>query len=121
MAYLSQYDEYLQKTVKRNIEQHLIITFSFKYRDYLRCVRDRGLKRAKKLIEQWDEAIKRKGENDVREYIREISCTSNGEVADNRIYCLNDDAIDNAAHYDGFYAVYTSLDTKNILYPESMR
>lgn len=111
------YDEYLQKTVKRDIEQRLIITFSFKYRDYLRCVRDRRVERAKKLIEQGDKAIKRKGKNDAREYIREISCTSNGEVADNRIYSLNDEAIDHAAQYDGFYAVYTGLDTNK--YPVS--
>jgi transposase len=111
------YDEYLQKTVKRDIEQRLIITFSFKYRDYLRCVRDRRVERAKKLIEQGDKAIKRKGKNDVREYIREVSCTNNGEVADNRTYSLNDEAIDNAAYYDGFYAVYTSLDTNK--YPVS--
>ena len=111
------YDEDLEKTVKRDLPQRLIITFSFKYKDYMRAIRDRRVERAKKLIAQGDKAIKRKGKNDVREYIQEVSCTETGEVADHRIYALNEEAIFADARYDGFYAVYTSLEQKE--YPVS--
>lgn len=104
------YDEELGKTVKRDISQRLIITFSFKYEDYMQSIRDRRIERAEKLIAQGDKAIKRKGKNDVREYIQELSCTDSGEVAEHRIYALNEEVISADARYDGFYAVYTSLD-----------
>lgn len=111
------YDEVLEKTVKRDLAQRLIITFSFKYKDYMLAIRSRRIERAKKLIAQGDKAIKRKGKNDVREYIQEVSCTDSGEVAEHRIYALNEDAISADAMYDGFYAVYTSLEQKE--YPVS--
>ena len=81
------------------------------------AIRSRRIERAKKLIAQGDKAIKRKGRNDVREYIQEVSCTDSGEVAEHRIYALNEDAISVDAIYDGFYAVYTSLEQKE--YPVS--
>lgn len=111
------YDHVLKKTVKRDLSQRLIITFSFKYRDYLRTIRDKRIDRAKKLIDQGDIAIKRKSKNDVRQFIQELSYTDSGEIADRRAYSLNEDFISNLSQYDGFYAVYTSLDSKK--YPVS--
>lgn len=111
------YDDVLQKTVKRDLSQRLIITFSFKYKDYLKAIRDGRIERAKKLIAQGENAVKRKGKNDVREYIREVNFTEAGEVAENKAFSLNEDAILEASRYDGFYAVYTSLDAKK--YPVS--
>ncbi len=111
------YDDVLGKTVKRDLPQRLIITFSFKYKDYLQAIRDRRIERARKLIEQGPNAIKRKGKNDVREFIREVSYTEAGEVAELHAYDLNDAAISEASRFDGFYAVYTSLDAKK--YPAS--
>lgn len=106
------FDDVLQKTVKRDLSQRLIITFSFKYKNYLQTIRNRRIERAKKLIEIGDRAIKRKGKNDVREFISEVSCTKEGEVAEKHIYGLNEKAIAEAASFDGFYAVFTSLDAK---------
>ena len=111
------YDDVLEKNVKRDLSQRLIITFSFKYKDYLQAIREGRVERAKKLISQGDSAIKRKGKNDVREFIQEVSFTKEGEVAENKAYSLNEDAILESSRYDGFYAVYTSLDTKK--YPVS--
>ena len=111
------YDELLQKTVKRDLSQRLIITFSFKYKDYLKAIRDGRIERAKKLIAQGEKAVNRKGKNDIREYIQEVSFTETGEVAENRAFSLNEDAILEASGYDGFYAVYTSLETEK--YPVS--
>ena len=109
------FDDDLKKNVKRDLQQRLIITFSFKYKDYLEAIRDRRIERAKKLIEQGDKAVNRKGKNDVREYIREVSYTGSGEVAEKKAFGLDESAIAEAAGYDGFYAVYTDLDAK--LYP----
>ena len=106
------YDEDLQKNVKRDLKQRLIITFSFKYKAYLQAIRDRRIERAKKLIKQGDQAVNRRGRNDVREYIQEVAFTDSGEVAENKVFGLNESAIAEAASYDGFYAVYTDLDTK---------
>ncbi|MBQ6480295.1 MAG: IS1634 family transposase [Anaerolineaceae bacterium] len=111
------YDEDLQKTVKRNLSQRLILTFSFKYRAYLQAIRDRRIERAKKLIKQGEKAVNRRGRNDVREFIQEVAYTGTGEVADNKIYALNESAVAESASFDGYYAVYTSLDTKK--YPVS--
>ena len=106
------YDDVLQKTVKRDLSQRLIITFSFKYRDYLKAIRDGRIERAKKLIAQGEKAVKRKSKNDVREFIQEVNYTDNGEVAENKAFSLNEGAILDASRYDGFYAVYTSLETQ---------
>ena len=106
------YDDVLQQTVKRDLSQRLIITFSFKYRDYLKAIRDGRIERAKKLIAQGEKAVKHKGKNDVRAFIQEINYTDTGEVAENKAFLLNEDAILDASRYDGFYAVYTSLETQ---------
>ena len=111
------YDEELKKTVKRDLPQRLIITFSFKYKDYLKAIRDGRVERAKKLIAHGEKAVKRKGKNDVREFIQEVNYTGAGEIAENTAYSLNENAILDASRYDGFYAVYTSLDAKK--YPVS--
>ena len=111
------FDEELQKNVNRDLGQRLIITFSFKYKAYLRSIRSRRLERAKKLIEQGDKAVNRRGKNDAREYIQEVSFTDDGEVADNKVFTLDETAISEAAAFDGYYAVYTSLDQKD--YPIS--
>ena len=111
------FDEELGKTVKRDLSQRLIITFSFKYKAYLQSIRNRRIERAKKLIDQGERAITRRGKNDVREFVSEISYTDSGEIAENRAYGLNDAAIEEAESFDGFYAVYTSLNS--IKYPIS--
>ena len=111
------YDEVIGKEVKRDLSQRFIVTFSFKYRDYLRTVRDRRVERAKKLISQGKNAIDRKGRNDVREFISEVAYTDDGVVAENTAYRIDEKAVSDSAKYDGYYAVYTSLDGKN--YPVS--
>lgn len=106
------YDEVLQKSVKRNLSQRLILTFSFKYKAYLQTIRDHRIERAKKLIKQGDKAVNRRGRNDVREYIQEVVYTETGEVAENKAFTLNESAIAESASFDGYYAVYTSLDAE---------
>ena len=111
------YDDDLKKTVKRDITQRLIITFSLKYKDYLQTIRSQRIERAKKLIAQGNTAVKRRRKNDVREFIKEVSYTGEGVVADKHTFGLNEEVIEEQSRYDGFYAVYTSLDTDK--YPVS--
>lgn len=111
------FDEVLNKKVKRDLPQRLIVTFSFKYKDYLCAVRNRRIERAKKVISQGKNAVNRRGKNDVREFISEVNYTDDGVVAENTTYAINDDAVKASEKFDGFYAVYTSLDAKK--YPVS--
>ncbi len=53
----------------------------------------------------------------MREFIEEAHYTDNGEVANNTAYAINDKAVRESEKYDGYYAVYTSLDAKK--YPVS--
>ena len=64
-------------------EQHLVVTFSFQCRDYMRKIRNRQLERAEKLIEN-PSSLNKKCPNDPKRFIRQNHCTSDGEIADNR-------------------------------------
>lgn len=43
------------------LEQHLVVTFSFQYRDYMRKIRSRQLERAKKLVDNFLKSLKKCG------------------------------------------------------------
>ena len=51
------------------VEQHLIVTFSFKYRDYQRKIRNRQLERAAKLAEN-PSVLNRNRQNDPKRFVR---------------------------------------------------
>ena len=43
---------YKERTIAKNgLDQRLIVTFSLKYQDYMRALRERKIKRAQKMIE----------------------------------------------------------------------
>lgn len=92
-----------------NLEQHLIVTYSMKYQNYQRTIRERQLERAKKLIDNPSSLSKKKA-NDPKRFIEQGHCTADGEVASKTITSLNQERIDNEAKYDGLYAVCTNLD-----------
>lgn len=91
------------------IEQHLIVTYSLKYCNYQRTIRERQIERAKKYVEN-PSRLSRKSRNDPKRFIEQDYCTNDGEVADRTILSLNQSTIDNEAKYDGFYAVCTNLE-----------
>ena len=101
---------------ENNLEQHLIVTYSLKYRNYQRTIRERQVDRAKKLIESPSKLAKNKT-NDPKRFIEQEHCTSEGEVASKTITSLNQNQIDNEEKYDGLYAVCTNLeyDVSNII------
>lgn len=92
-----------------HLEQHLIVTYSIKYRNYQRTIRERQLERAKKLIDN-PSSLSKKKTNDPKRFIEQGHCTTDGEVASKTITSLNQELIDSEAKYDGLYAVCTNLD-----------
>ena len=92
-----------------NLEQHLIVTYSIKYRNYQRTIRERQIERAKKLVESPSKLTKNRV-NDPKRFIEQGHCTPDGEVASKTITSLNQEQIDNEAKYDGLYAVCTNLE-----------
>lgn len=102
---------YKERWIKEDgLEQKLIITYSLKYRDYQRKIRNRQLERAAKLIETKPSNINKKTQNDFKRFISSTNITKDGEIADKTVYSINSDVIANEEMYDGFYAVCTNLD-----------
>ena len=99
----------LSKT-KEELEQRLIVTFSFKYREYLRHVREKQIARAKGLIDSGTACKLGKGQNDPKRFIKSESCTIDGEMAEYTSYTLNQEMIDQEARFDGFYGICTDLE-----------
>ena len=108
--------DYYEKTFYKDrwinedgLEQHLVVTFSFQYRDYMRKIRSRQLERAEKLVNN-PSSLKKKQPNDPRRFIRQDHCTSDGEVAEKMIPSIDEDVAREEERYDGFYAVCTNLE-----------
>ncbi len=94
---------------ENNLEQHLIVTYSIKYRNYQRTIRERQIERAEKFVESPSKLAKNRA-NDPKRFIEQGHCTSDGEIASKTITSLNQEQIDNEAKYDGLYAVCTNLE-----------
>lgn len=95
--------------IENDLEQHLIVTYSIKYRNYQRAVRGRQIVRAEKLAEN-PSSLSRKKENDPKRFVMQEHCTTDGEAAEKTITSLDQNRIDNEMKYDGFYAVCTNLE-----------
>ena len=97
------------QTETKSVKQDLIVTFSFKYFDYNRNIRNSQIERARKSIENNQITRKGKNQNDYRRFIDSINSTDNGEVAENITYSINQDIIAEEEKYDGYYALTTNL------------
>ena len=93
-----------------NLEQRLIVTYSVKYQEYQTHIRNNQIERAKKIIEQNPKKIGKAKQNDPKRFIQITNTTSNGEIAEETHYNINQDIIDEEAKYDGLYAVCTNLE-----------
>ncbi len=98
-----------KKAGKKPLEQHLIVSFSFKYRRYQQRIREGQINRALKLISSGEKARKAKTQNDPRRFIGSLDMTANGEKCDKHEFYLDEETIRNEEMYDGFYAVCTNL------------
>jgi len=102
---------YKERWIKENgIEERLIITYSPKYQEYQKKIREKQISRAIKIMTNNPNSINSKNENDPKRFIKAISTTNNGEVADENHYSLNQEKINDEAKYDGLYAVCTNLE-----------
>ena len=102
---------YKERWIKEDgIEQRLIITFSPKYQEYQKHIREKQIQRANSIIEKNPQKIKSNNENDPKRFIDVIPTTKDGEVAENNNYILNQEKINEEALYDGLYAVCTNLE-----------
>ena len=102
---------YKERWIKENgIEQRLIVTYSVKYQEYQRHIRNNQIERAKKLIEKNPKKLGKPKQNDPKRFIETTATTENGEVANETYYSINQFVIDDEAKYDGLYAVCTNLE-----------
>ena len=97
-------------TKEDGLEQHLIVTFSLKYKDYQRKIRQGQIDRATKAVDQGAKGLEKHRQNDYKRFITKTSVTADGEVAEKEIYCIDDTVIAREEAYDGFYAVCTNLE-----------
>lgn len=91
------------------LEQRLIVTFSFKYREYLRHTRDKQVARAEGIIKRGAAGKYGKSQNDPKRFIKSENCTADGELAQHCTYSLNRDMIEQESRFDGFYGICTDL------------
>jgi transposase len=102
---------YKERWIKDDdLEQKLIVTFSFKYQDYQRKIRNEQVSRAQKKITNDASRIDRKNQNDSARFIKTTSCTEDGEIAEQKIHQLDEEQIHKEAKYDGFYGTCTNLE-----------
>jgi transposase len=95
---------------EKGFEQRLIVTYSIKYRDYQRKIRNSQIERAKKVIDTNLTKIKKCNANDYKRFIHKTSCTPDGEIADKEIYSIDQAIIQKEEAFDGFYGVCTNLE-----------
>ena len=95
---------------KQSIEQKLIVSYSIKYRNYLRHVREGQIERAAKIVGSGEKSINKKKQNDPKRFIKTDHATKDGEVAEKVVSYIDHTVIENEEKYDGFYAVCTNLD-----------
>lgn len=92
------------------LEQRLIVTFSVKYQEYQKNIRNNQINRAKKIIETNPRKLKKVNSNDSKRFIKTTNITEDGELAEKCIYKIDQNIIDEESKYDGLYAVCTNLE-----------
>ena len=103
--------------VTGKMDETLIVTYSPKYKAYQQKIRSRQIERAQKIIDSPGRKRKGKNQNDPMRFVKKTSVTNDGEIAENRVYELDEEQIAKEKIYDGFYAVITNLegDVENII------
>lgn len=102
---------YKERWIKENdLEQRLIITYSVKYQEYQKNIREKQILRAQKIIDSNPGKISKPKENDPKRFITIISTTEDGVVAEEQHYSINYEKIEEEAKFDGLYGVCTNLE-----------
>ena len=114
------YDE--ERDVEFN--QTLFVTYSLKYRDYTKRLRDAQVERAVAAMNHGSSKIDKNSQNDFKRFIKrdakvvkkkkgkteEVSDSSDDDMSAKIVCSLDEKAIENEARFDGFYAMETNLD-----------
>ena len=102
---------YKERWINENgLEQRLIVTFSFKYQQYQRHIREGQIERAKKAIENKNFKLDKRKQTDFKRFIKQTNITSDGEIADKGILSIDMNIIAKEELFDGFYGVCTNLE-----------
>lgn len=96
------------------LQQRLIVSYSLKYRDYQRKIRQGQIERAENLIKSGQYRRRGKNQNDPCRFIYCEKVTENGETNLKEVAFLDTEAIMNEAQYDGFYAICTNLENESV-------
>ncbi|OPY58594.1 MAG: Transposase DDE domain protein [Pelotomaculum sp. PtaU1.Bin035] len=95
---------------ENGLEQKIVVTYSIKYRDYQRSIRNSQIVRARKLIDSNPGKLKKCNPNDYKRFIHKSLCTADGELAEHETYSIDTELISKEEAFDGFYAVCTNLE-----------
>lgn len=102
---------YKERWINENgLEQKIIVTYSLKYKNYQKNIRNSQIERAQKLINSNPKSISKPRQNDFKRFIEKTNTTKDGIVAEETYYNLNQEIINNESKYDGYYAVCTNLE-----------
>jgi transposase len=93
-----------------HLKQRFIVSYSLKYQAYQREIRNRQVERAQKMMDAGGKIRKAVNGNDPKRFINETASTSEGEIAHQFSYTLNQEKIKKEEKFDGFYAVATNLE-----------
>ena len=100
-----------ERWIKENgLEQKLIVTYSLKYRNYQRQIRNSQIERAKVAIANKTFRLDKCNQYDFKRFIMKTNITEDGEIAEKKIISLNTDTIQKEEKFDGFYGVCTNLE-----------
>ena len=81
-----------EKWINENgLEQRLIVSYSQKYANYQKHVREEQIQRAKNIIE--NPGVANRNLNDPKRFINEAAITEDGEIAEKKVKSLNIEAI----------------------------
>lgn len=92
------------------LEQKLIVTYSIKYKNYQRLIRNNQIERAENVVNTNPKKLKKSTSNDYKRFITKTHCTKEGEIAEKELYSINSNLIAEEEAFDGFYAVCTNLE-----------
>ena len=91
---------YKERWIKEdNLEQRLIVTYSVKYQEYQKNIRNNQISRAQKIIASNPNKLKKATQNDPKRFIKTLNVTKDGEIAEKSIYTINQSIIDEEAKY----------------------
>jgi transposase len=93
-----------------DLEQRLIVTYSTKYRDYQRKIREGQINRAEKLIAKNPKKWKKANQNDFKRFIMSKSYTKAGDEAKKEVLSIDLGVIAKEEVFDGFYGSCTNLE-----------